>query len=93
LSSDSDSGVRPAHHEPHDGPAPGRDPIDVHIGGRIRLRRSGLAMPPEQLAAAMGVTRRQIEHFESGSRPVPSARLWDLAEILDVPLEYFFEED
>lgn len=50
-------------------------------------------MPPEQLAAAMGVTRRQIEHFESGSRPVPSARLWDLAEILDVPLEYFFEED
>lgn len=69
------------------------DPIDVHIGSRIRSRRTVLAMTPEQLAGALSVPGEQIGLFESGELPLPSARLWDLAKILDVPLEYFFQED
>lgn len=69
------------------------DPIDLHIGRRVRLRRSVLAMPPEELAGALRVTREQVALFEAGELPVPAARLWDLAKVLDVPLEYFFQED
>lgn len=50
-------------------------------------------MSPQQLAGALNVPREQIGLLESGELPLPSARLWDLAKILEVPLEYFFQED
>ena len=93
MSSDRDSQREPALHAPHDDPVLSWDPIDVHIGDRIRSRRMVLAMTQEQLAGALRVSREQIGQLESGGQPIPSAGLWDLAKILEVPIEYFFQED
>lgn len=69
------------------------DPVDVHVGGRIRLRRTLLGMTQEQLAGALSITVKQIEKHECGSQPVAASRLWAIAEILNVSVQFFFEED
>jgi len=68
------------------------NPIDVHVGSRIRLRRTLLGMSQERLAEAMGLTFQQVQKYEKGANRVSSSRLYDLARILDVPLSYFFEQ-
>jgi len=69
------------------------DPVDVHVGGRTRLRRTLLGMTQEQLAGALGVTLEQIENHECGSLPIATFRLWEIVGSLDVPVHSFFEED
>src|SRR4030095_2123524 len=68
------------------------NPIDVHVGGRIRLRRSLLGLSQTTLAEAMGLTFQQIQKYEKGTNGVSSSRLVDLANALDVSIPYFFEE-
>lgn len=68
------------------------NPIDVHVGARIRLRRTLLGINQMKLAEAMGLTFQQVQKYESGANRVSSSRLYDAAHILDVPLSYFFEE-
>jgi transcriptional regulator with XRE-family HTH domain len=68
------------------------NPIDVHVGSRIRLRRTLLGISQERLAEAIGLTFQQVQKYEKGANRVSSSRLYDLARILDVPLPYFFEE-
>ena len=68
------------------------NPIDVHVGSRIRLRRTLLGMSQERLAEAIGLTFQQVQKYEKGANRVSSSRLYDLAGILDVPLAYFFDE-
>jgi transcriptional regulator with XRE-family HTH domain len=68
------------------------NPIDVHVGSRIRLRRTLLGMSQERLAEAIGLTFQQVQKYERGANRVSSSRLFDLARILDIPLSYFFEE-
>jgi transcriptional regulator with XRE-family HTH domain len=68
------------------------NPIDVHVGARIRLRRTLLGISQTTLAEAIGLTFQQVQKYESGANRVSSSRLYDLAQILDVPLSYFFEE-
>jgi transcriptional regulator with XRE-family HTH domain len=66
------------------------NPIDVHVGGRIRMRRLLLGMNQEKLADALGLTFQQVQKYEGGSNRVSASRLSAVAEILGVPVSYFF---
>jgi len=68
------------------------NPIDVHVGGRIRLRRTLLGMSQEKLGEAIGLTFQQVQKYERGANRVGSSRLFDLSRVLDVPVSYFFDE-
>ncbi len=68
------------------------NPIDVHVGARIRLRRTLLGISQSTLAAMLGLTFQQVQKYEKGINRVSSSRLVDLANALDVSVPYFFEE-
>lgn len=69
----------------------GPNPIDVHVGSRIRLRRQLLKMSQEKLGDELGVTFQQVQKYERGSNRVGASRLYRLARVLDVPVQFFFE--
>jgi len=68
------------------------NPIDVHVGGRIRLRRTLLGISQIALAEAIGLTFQQVQKYESGANRVSSSRLVDIGNVLDVSIPYFFDE-
>jgi transcriptional regulator with XRE-family HTH domain len=68
------------------------NPIDVHVGGRIRLRRTLLGISQSTLAETIGLTFQQGQKYEKGTNRVSSSRLVDMANALDVSVPYFFEE-
>jgi transcriptional regulator with XRE-family HTH domain len=68
------------------------NPIDVHVGARIRLRRTLLGISQMALAETIGLTFQQVQKYEKGSNRVSSSRLMDVANALDVSIPYFFEE-
>jgi transcriptional regulator with XRE-family HTH domain len=68
------------------------NPIDVHVGGRVRLRRTLLGMSQEKLGEAIGLTFQQVQKYERGANRIGASRLFDLSRVLDVPVAYFFEE-
>ena len=68
------------------------NPIDVHVGARIRLRRTLLGMSQTALADAIGLTFQQVQKYERGANRVSSSRLVDMANALDVSIPFFFEE-
>ena len=68
------------------------DPIDIHVGSRVRLRRTLLGMSQEKLGKALGLTFQQIQKYERGANRIGSSRLYKLSQILSVPVSFFFEE-
>ena len=68
------------------------NPIDVHVGQRIRQRRTLLGMSQEKLAEAIGLTFQQVQKYERGANRVGASRLYDLSRVLDVPVSFFFED-
>ena len=68
------------------------NPVDVHVGGRVRLRRTLLGMSQEKLGEAIGLTFQQVQKYERGANRIGASRLYDLARVLDVPVGFFFEE-
>jgi len=68
------------------------NPIDVHVGARIRLRRTLLGISQSALAEMIGLTFQQVQKYEKGMNRVSSSRLVDMANALDVAVPYFFEE-
>ena len=66
--------------------------IDVHVGRRIRLRRTLLGLSQEKLGEALNITFQQVQKYERGSNRVSASRLWDIAQILDVPISFFFDD-
>lgn len=67
-------------------------PIDVHVGKRLRLRRSILGMSQDAIGKAIGVSFQQIQKYERGINRMGSSRLYEFARILDIPISYFFED-
>ena len=67
-------------------------PVDVHVGARMRQRRTLLGMSQEKLGTAVGLTFQQIQKYERGSNRIGSSRLYEFAKVLDVPVSYFFDE-
>ncbi|MFN6954965.1 MAG: helix-turn-helix domain-containing protein [Acetobacteraceae bacterium] len=67
-------------------------PIDVHVGSRVRLRRTLLGMSQEKLGEALGLTFQQIQKYERGVNRIGASRLFDLSRVLDVPIGFFFDD-
>lgn len=67
------------------------DPIDVQVGSRIRSRRTMLGMSQERLGEGLGITSQQVQKYEKGTNRVSASRLQQIAQILDVPIPFFFE--
>lgn len=68
------------------------NPVDVHVGGRVRLRRTLLGMSQEKLGEAIGLTFQQVQKYERGLNRIGASRLWDLSRVLDVPISFFFDD-
>ncbi|VBB69315.1 Transcriptional regulator [invertebrate metagenome] len=68
------------------------NPIDVHVGSRVRLRRTLLGMSQEKLGDAIGLTFQQVQKYERGANRIGASRLWDLSRVLDVPVSFFFDD-
>ena len=68
------------------------NPIDVHVGGRLRMRRLAVGLSQERLAKSIGITFQQIQKYERGTNRIVASRLHDLARVLDVPVGYFFSD-
>jgi transcriptional regulator with XRE-family HTH domain len=67
------------------------NPIDQHVGSRVRMRRIMLAMSQEKLAAALGLTFQQVQKYEKGANRIGASRLQQISHILQVPVAFFFE--
>ncbi len=67
-------------------------PVDVHVGSRVRLRRTLLGMSQTDLAGALDLTFQQVRKYEIGKNRIAASRLYHLSHILDVPLSYFFDD-
>ena len=67
------------------------NPIDKHVGSRVRMRRMMLGMSQEKLGDAIGLTFQQVQKYEKGSNRIGASRLQQIALILQVPVSFFFE--
>jgi len=68
------------------------NPIDGHVGARVRLRRTLLGMSQEKLGEAIGLTFQQVQKYERGANRIGASRLFDLSRVLDVPVSFFFDD-
>ena len=68
-----------------------KHPVDVHVGKRIRHRRWMNGTTQQQLAENVGIKFQQIQKYETGMNRVSASRLWDISNVLDVPVSFFFE--
>ena len=67
------------------------NPIDKHVGSRVRMRRMMLSMSQEKLGDALGLTFQQVQKYEKGTNRIGASRLQQIANILQVPVSFFFE--
>lgn len=67
-------------------------PVDIHVGKRLRLRRTILGLSQEAIGKAIGVTFQQVQKYERGVNRMGSSRLFEFSRILSVPVAYFFED-
>src|SRR6478752_10537797 len=68
------------------------NPMDVHVGSRVRLRRMLLGMSQEKLGEHLGLTFQQVQKYEKGINRIGASRLFDLSQVLGVPVQFFYEE-
>ena len=68
------------------------NPIDVHVGARIRVRRNLLGWSQEKLGSLLGLTFQQVQKYEKGLNRVSASRLWDFSTVLGIPVSFFFED-
>ena len=68
------------------------NPVDKHVGARIRLRRNILHLTQQKLADLLGLTFQQVQKYEKGLNRVGASRLWDISRVLEVSMDFFFED-
>lgn len=68
------------------------NPVDIHVGSRVRLRRMLLGLSQEKLGEHLGLTFQQIQKYEKGVNRIGASRLFDLAQVLGVPVQFFYDE-
>ena len=81
-----------AKSKPRRGRGPGISPIDVHVGARLRQRRTLLGMTQTNLGDAIGVSFQQMQKYERGANRISASRLFDLSRMFDVPIQFFFDD-
>ncbi|MBL4870311.1 MAG: helix-turn-helix transcriptional regulator [Robiginitomaculum sp.] len=67
------------------------NPVDIHVGTRVRLRRQLLKMSQEKLGDQLGVTFQQVQKYERGTNRVGASRLWRMSQVMDVPVSFFYD--
>ena len=68
------------------------NPIDVHVGKRVRARRTLMGLSQSKLGKAIDTTFQQVQKYERGMNRISSSRLYQIAQVLDVPIPYFFDD-
>ncbi len=68
------------------------NPVDVHVGARLRQRRTLLGMNQTKVADALGLTFQQVQKYEKGTNRISASRLFTLSRIFDVPVQLFFDD-
>src|SRR5579875_2588524 len=68
------------------------NPIDVHVGARVRLRRNMLGLSQEKLGEAIGLTFQQVQKYERGANRIGASRLHDLSRVLAVPVSFLVDD-
>ena len=68
------------------------NPVDIHVGNRIRIRRNILGWSQEKLGDLLGLTFQQIQKYEKGMNRVSASRLWDFSVVLDAPISFFYDD-
>ena len=68
------------------------NPMDAHVGTRVRLRRMLLGMSQEKLGEHLGLTFQQVQKYEKGVNRIGASRLFDLSRVLGVPVQFFYDE-
>jgi transcriptional regulator with XRE-family HTH domain len=68
------------------------NPIDTHVGSRVRLRRMLLGISQEKLGERLGLTFQQVQKYEKGVNRIGASRLFDLSTVLGVPISFFYED-
>ncbi len=81
-----------AKSKPRSGRGRGIGPIDVHVGARVRQRRTPLGMSQTDLGDTLGLTFQQVQKYEWGANRISASRLFELSQVFDVPVEHFFED-
>jgi len=66
--------------------------VDIHVGARLRLRRTLLGISQEKLGEAVGLTFQQIQKYERGANRVGASRLYEFSRVLDIPVSFFFDD-
>jgi transcriptional regulator with XRE-family HTH domain len=69
----------------------GPNPVDLHVGARIRMRRKLLGVSQERLADELGLTFQQVQKYERGANRISASKLFEIARFLEAPVAYFFE--
>src|SRR5580700_1467932 len=69
----------------------GPNPIDVHVGSRVRLRRNMLGLSQEKLGESIGLTFQQVQKYERGANRIGASRLLEIARVLDIPVTFLFD--
>lgn len=69
----------------------GPHPVDIHVGSRLKKRRSLMGLSQEKLADGVGLTFQQVQKYERGANRISASRLYQFSEILDVPVSFFYE--
>jgi transcriptional regulator with XRE-family HTH domain len=72
-------------------PRNSQNPIDKHVGNRVRMRRMMLKMSQQKLGEAIGLTFQQVQKYEKGTNRIGASRLQQIAQVLGVPVPFFFE--
>ena len=67
-------------------------PVDVHVGGRLRQRRTFLGMSQEKLGTQLGLTFQQVQKYEKGANRIGASRLQQISSVLKTPISFFFED-
>ena len=68
------------------------NPVDKHVGSRVRMRRVLIGMSQEKLGDALGITFQQIQKYEKGTNRIGASRMQQIATVMNVPVSYFFDD-
>lgn len=68
------------------------NPVDVHVGNRVRLRRTLIGMSQDKLGKALSLTFQQVQKYERGANRIGASRLYQISQILDVPITFFYDD-
>lgn len=68
------------------------DPIDIHVGQRVKIKRKSIKMTQQELGAVLGLTFQQVQKYERGANRISASKLFVIAETLGVSISYFFDD-